>query len=229
MKRNPVPILLNGTALPWSDSYKHLGHVLYKDGSSKLDVDLKRRTFIGCFHELRQELKNQYPIVYMNLIMIYMSHFYGSNLWNLFAIDSVYIAWNNVIRNVFGLSTRTHRFLIEPYSEFTHLFTLLTNRFLKFYDTLYLCDKDVISNLRKCQENDCRSDFGLNIRNICQLNDTFDIRQCCKNSVKYFPVDESEIWRVNFLKDLMDSRSSNQLSDLSSEEIELLIEFVACD
>ena len=46
--------------------------------------------------------------------MIYNSHFYGSNLWNLFAIDDVYIAWNNVVRMVFDLPRSTHRCLLEP-------------------------------------------------------------------------------------------------------------------
>ena len=104
--------------------------------------------------------------------MIYNSHFYGSNLWNLFAIDDVYIAWNNVVRMVFDLPRSTHRCLLEPVSEFKHLFTLLTNRFLKFYRTLFLSDKIIISNLRRIQENDCRSNFGSNIRNICILNNS---------------------------------------------------------
>ena len=45
LKHNPAPIVLNGTSLPWSDSYKHLGHLLYKDGSLKFDVDLKEKVF----------------------------------------------------------------------------------------------------------------------------------------------------------------------------------------
>ena len=77
--------------------------MLYRDGSLKLDVDLKRRSFIGTFHELRQGLKWQHPSVYTNFIVIYISHFYGSNLWNLFDMDDVCIAWNNVVRNVFSL------------------------------------------------------------------------------------------------------------------------------
>ena len=57
IKRDPPPISLDGINLPWSDSYTHLGHVLCKDGSLRLDVDLKRRSFIGKYHELQQEFK----------------------------------------------------------------------------------------------------------------------------------------------------------------------------
>ena len=100
MKHDPCPIYLEGSPLPWCESYKHLGHILYKDGSLKLDCDKKRTTFIGLFHALRQELKQQSPLVYMQLIDIYLAHFYGSNLWNLFSVDNVYTTWNNVLRYV---------------------------------------------------------------------------------------------------------------------------------
>ena len=122
-----------------------------------------KSALIGKFHECRQEFKNPHPVVFMNLIMIYNSHFYGSNLCNLFAIDEVYIAWNNNFRMEFDLPRCTHRCLLEPVSEFKHLFTFLTNRFLEFYCTLFSSDKNIISNLRRIRENDCRSKFGSNI------------------------------------------------------------------
>ena len=83
----------------------------------------------------------------MNLILIYNSHFYGSNLWDLFAINDVYIAWNNVLRTVFDLPRCTHRYLLEPVTEFKHLFTLLINRFIKFYQTFFW---DRIGSSGKC-------------------------------------------------------------------------------
>ena len=225
-KQDPViSIKLNNFDIPWADQYKHLGHILYRDGSLNHDVDFKKRLFIGSFFELKQELKNQDPLVFMNLIKVYMSHFYGSNLWNLFDIDNIYIAWNKVIRIVFNLPYRTHRYLLEPYSGFTHLFSLLTNRFLKFYETLFYSDKNVIRNLRIIQENDCRSTFGINIRNICMRNNTENIFDCQKFGVKYFPIDNNDLWRVNFLKDLCESNNSF----LSEDELNDIIEFVACN
>ena len=229
IKQDPHPISLNGINLPWSDSYIHLGHVLCKNGSLRLDVDLKRRSFIGKFHEFRQELKNPYPVVFMNLILIYNSHFYGSNLWNLFAIDEVYIAWNNVLRMVFDLPRCTHRCILEPVTGFKHLFTLLTNRFLKFYRTLFLSGKNIINNLRRIQEKDCRSNFGSNISMICRLNDTLEIHACLKDSVKYFPINVSDSWRVDLLKELLSiKRNPHHLEGFSSAEVDCFIENLAC-
>ena len=231
LKQDPqYSILFNDFCIPWCDNYKHLGHVLYRDGTLKLDVELKKRSFIGTFYELKQELKVQHPIVFMNLIMVYLSHFYGSNLWNLFSIDDMYTAWNKVIRTVFNLPYCTHRYLLEPLSNFTHLFSLLTNRFIKFYSSLYFSNKKVVSNLRVCQQNDCRSTFGLNISNICLANDTVDIFQCTKNGVKYFPIDEADKWRVYILKELFELKQNKHLTLdlLNSNEIDIWINYAAC-
>ena len=75
LKRDPPPIVLCNYALPWCDTYVHLGHILHKNGSLAFDCDNKRKAFIGEFHALRQELTRQNPLVYMQLIDIYLSIF----------------------------------------------------------------------------------------------------------------------------------------------------------
>ena len=233
-KRDPASFIkMNDFNIPWCDSYKHLGHVFYRDGSLKRDVDLKKRIFIGTFFELKQELKSPDPIVFMNLMMLYNSHFYGSNLWNLIDIDGINTAWNKVVRIIFDLPYRTHRYLLEPFSGFHHIYTLLNNRFLKFYSTIFMSNKKVISNLRLCQENDCRSTFGSNIKNICLINDTLNILDCKKFSVKYFPINETDSWRVGALKELIQSKNFFSIDRLpingfSQEEINDLIYYIAC-
>ena len=123
-----------------------------------------------------------------------------------------------------NLPHQTHRYLLEPFSGFRHLFSLLTNRFLKFYATIYHSDKAIIQNLRLIQESDCRSTFAINIRNICRSNNVNNIFDCKKNGVKYFPIDENELWRVNFLKDLCDCNEF-----LTENELKDIINYVACN
>ena len=71
-----------------------------------------------------------------------------------------------MIRNVYNLPMRTHRYLIEPISGTLHLMSMLTNRFIKFYNTLYTSDKSVVNNLCRVQEHDMRFTFGCNIMNL---------------------------------------------------------------
>ena len=64
---------------------------------------------------------------------------------------------------------------------------------------MLLCDKETIEHLTK--------------------NDLNDLR--------YFKVPENEIWRVNLLKELLDSRLDNiEIPGFSHEEISELIDFV---
>ena len=230
LKHDPVPIKLDGISLPWCDRYIHLGHLLYKDGTLDLDCDMKCKSFTGSFHALRQELKSQDPFVLLNLINIYISHFYGSNLWNLFNCDQVYILWNNMIRNVFNLPQQTHRYLIEPISETHHVFSMLTNRFIKFFLRLYSSDKLVIRNLCQLQLFDMRSTFGSNILHICLAQKILNPLNMRKDLLKYKEIPDSEIWRVNFIKDVLSVRlNSRDQNILSLNELNQVLFCISCN
>ena len=228
-KASPAKILLNGVSLPWSDSFNHLGHLIYKDGTFNLDFENKRKSFVGEFHALRQELGPQTPVVLLNLIQVYLFSFYGSNLWDLFNCESIYTTWNIVIRDIFQLPKCTHRYFIEPISETPHLFTVLVNRFIKFYKNLCVSDKMLIQNLRTIQEIDTRSTFGSNLRNICLSTgcDLLNISDA-KNEVKYQNISNLNVWRVSVLKELLDSRNSNIDTFFNASEIHNLIDYIAC-
>ena len=229
LKTTPAKVMLNGVNLPWSDCFNHLGHLIYKDGTFNLDSEAKRKSFIGQFHAMRQELGQQSPVVIMNLINVYLISFYGSNLWNLFNCDRVYTTWNNVVRNVYQLPACTHRYFIEPISDTPHLFTVLVNRFINFYCNLCISDKLIISNLRNIQENDMRSTFGRNLRNIC-LDTGIDLKHIvqAKNEVKYKDISETNLWRVSILKELLDTKSNNLSTFLQNTEIDEIINYLAC-
>ena len=73
-----------------------------------------------------------------------------------------------MIRNVFNLPYKSHRYLIEPVSGIPHLKTMIVDRFIKFHDSLLNCNKLITRNLAFIQANDFRSDLGRNINNICR-------------------------------------------------------------
>ena len=65
----------------------------------------KRGRFIGKIHSLRQEFGNVDHVVYMKLVSIYLSSFYGSNLWDLNGAGSqrLYATWNIMVRMTFNM------------------------------------------------------------------------------------------------------------------------------
>ena len=228
VKNDPNPIYFDNSPIPWVKKFKHLGHILYKDGNSNHDTDLKKNIFIGKFHSLCQLLKKKDPEIYVRLIKVYLIDFYGSNLWNLYdkSTEKFYITWNKMIRNVFNLPFRTHRYLIEPISGINHLKTMLTDRFIKFYDSILNCDKNITRNLAILQAKDCRSDFGRNIYNICREKGVQFFKDISKGDIKYFPISYHDEWRISILKELLQSKF--YFFPLNYDEINFMIEHIAC-
>ena len=227
VKNDPPPLFLNGSPIPWVSKFKHLGHYLYKDGSSTHDTVYKKNVFIGKFHSLCQLLKNHDPLIYVRLIKIYMIDFYGSNLWNLYDkfTQKFFTSWNRMIRNVFKLPYNSHRYLIEPISGITHLKTMLSDRFLKFYDSVMNCNKKLTRELAHIQSRDCRSDFGRNISNMCREMGTLSFLNIKKGDIKYFPIKEDDKWRVPRLRELLQQNIYNINPDLI--QIENLINYIS--
>ena len=234
VKNNPEPILLNGCPIPWVNKFKHLGHILYKDGNSFHDTVQKKNIFIGKFHSLCQLLKNKDPVVYIKLIQVYLIDFYGSNLWNFYdnATAKFYTSWNRMIRNVFNLPYNSHRYLIEPISGIPHLKCMIINRFIKFYNSILKCNKSITKHIAFIQALDCRSDFGRNIQNICNETKVFNFSDITRENIKYFPASPNDEWKVNILKELLNPNKfdiifTNRDVNLSNMEIKLLVDFLS--
>ena len=64
---------------------------------------------------------------------------------------------------------------------------------------------------------------------MCSRNNSTDIHACLKDSIKYYPINDSDCWRVNLLKELMSiKRNANYLEGFSADEINYLTENLAC-
>ena len=77
-----------------------------------------------------------------------------------------------------------------------------------------------------CQENDCRSTFGLNIRNIYICNETIIFLRGEKFVLKYFPINEKDNWRTKALKEWKQVRA---IEGFSEDKIKEMIEYIACN
>ena len=67
----------------------------------------------------------------------------------------------------FDIPRTSHKYLIEPISQNSHLKIKLVKKFINFSLTLSKCDKPHIIYLQDIQKNDSRSVFGRNSKNIC--------------------------------------------------------------
>ena len=80
--------------------------------------------------------------------------------------------WNIAIREMFNLDRTTHRYLIEPISEMTHIKWSLIKRFVNFVRTIKLSPKRQLKNLLMVSKRDARSTTGRNNRDQQQGSTT---------------------------------------------------------
>ena len=109
--------------------------------------------------------------------------------------------------------------------------TMLTNRFIKFYNSLYTSDKSVINNLRCIQEFDMRSTFGSNIMHLCLTEGNFNPLFMCKNTLKYKELPNNELWRVDLVKEIVMIRKKLSQSnlDFNINELNDILFYICCE
>ena len=123
-KDRPLPsIILSGNRLPWVSSGVHLGNNFdcHYDGMCK-DIAIKRAAYVQKNCEIIQEFYFAHPKTKLHINNVYNCHFTGSPLWNLFGFEAQKLekTWNVSIRQMFDLPRETHRYLVEPVSEYPH-------------------------------------------------------------------------------------------------------------
>ena len=219
---DPINIELYNTQLPWVDSHLHLGHTISKNESTSPDIMKSRAELISNIHALYQELGAIHPQVFMLLVQVYFTSFYGSVIWDLDGESAhrIYATWNVMIRNAFNLPFATHRYILRSLSQRPPLQVSLCNRFRKFCTQIKNCRKPEVLNLFNKQKLDCRSTFGKNYNNIIILN---------KNYGKNYDVPKNCEWKVNMINELVLVRScESQILEFTPDEIEVMLVDLCC-
>ena len=215
-------ISLYGVPLPWVESWKHLGHTIHKDMSSAHDILQRRAEFIGKIHALRQELGKVDPEVFILLVQIYLTSFYGSTLWDLTSASAVrlYSSWNRMIGTTYNLPFATHRYILKELSDRRPLQQTLGKRFTKFCSQIEKCGKPEVINLFHKLKFDSRSTFGKNYRDI--------VLQKIDFSVNYNTPMDAE-WRIPLIRDLLDIRDRQAtLVNFSAEAVSQFLHEACC-
>ena len=227
----PSMLKLYDLALPWVTSVIHLGHLITSVNDTSADILRNKSIFNTKVHELRQELGDQHPEVFLSLVQTYLTSMYGSNLWDLYhsSADKLYTAWNFLRKNTFNLPYATHRYILYNISEKTHLRVALFRRFINFYKKLELCSKPEIVHLFSLQKLDQRSVLGRNCTKLCREYNVTTVNEIHKNDVS-MPIlmDDSQKWRIPFLHDLLHLRDQPQC-DIPQNDILQIIDYICCD
>ena len=225
-----LPVCLGSRPLPFVDQWEHLGVLISSDESLSHDLNIKKGALIGKVHNLRQELGSQDPSVFIKLVKIYMLHFYGSSLWDIFDESSVtlWTEWHKLLKSTFHLPYATHRFLLNDLVACDHPKNLIISRFVKFSRKLAHSENLHIRTLHNLQMNDPRSIYGRNIGGICRLLGVHNMDEVdVSGLMPVNPVPDGEEWRVPIFQDLLYEWNNNS-GFLSEEHTYNMLHYICC-
>ena len=228
-----APISLNQDPLPWVTEVKHLGNTLQSDNKMSTDIAQKRGKLIGKLNALQQEFHYVEPRVFVKIMNIYASAFYGSNLWDIYSreCERIYSSWNVAIRCCYNVDRRTHRYFIQELSETPHPKVMLCSRYMGFRQSLSISSKFPVKFLASLYQGDLRTVYGrtlMRIRKECASPPgQFPSKHLVNRVMKYHVVPEAESWRPSLLRNLLDVRSSRAvLPGFSRDEVQEMIDYI---
>ena len=140
---------------------------------------------------------------------------------------------NTAVQVLFKLPYSTHRYLIEPISEINHVNTMLWSRFIAFNESLRSSPKSCIRLLSNMCKNDARTFLCKNVTNIesdCGLSRDILSKQFLKITLKFSPVHQDNVWKVNIVNELLGIKCNNvQVDNFTYAEIDHMISFLCTD
>ena len=143
----------------------------------------------------------------------------------------IYNTWNTLIRKIFRLDQRSHRYFIEPISKIKHIKIAFMKRFIKFTEQLACSTKRTTRNVFHIIKHDCRSIPGHNLRKIMQYCGKSRISELTSVEVgkmTYHAIPNNEVWRINLVEELLDIRSNiSDIDDWSKDELSDLLEYIS--
>ena len=155
---------------------------------------VKNAAYVEKNIELNQEFFFTHPSTKLTMNRIYISHYSGSPLWNLFGVGAKRIesSYNRSVKIMLDLPYATHRCLIEPLTGERHVKKVLISRYLGFMEKIASSKKRAVKMLMETAKKYVRSVTGHNFRNIMLLVGKSSVESVKKEDVdmvEYFTLD----------------------------------------
>ena len=233
-------VKLNGDMLPWVDTAKHLGNHLSSrlnfscfSPETKTDLLQKRAIFFDRVHQVHQQFGQYHPKLVLNLISIYSTALYGSNLWQICSEEHFKLnrSWNTAVKIVWDLPHPTHKRFLESICPVPHLESVLTGRYVSFVQSLVKSDKSLLRMILSSTSSDLSSLTGQNVSFLQQkhklpnLKALFDGKNSLK-SLRVHPLPNEELWKINLLTEISLIRKEHISVQFDDNSLEEILEFV---
>ena len=130
-----------------------------------------------------------------------------------------------MVRMTFGRPRNTQKYSMEPISSNSHLIIKLIKRFI----TLSNRGKPHLIYLYKLQQNDYRSVYGRNCRNICAEAGVDNILNASYLDISYEPISPEDNYKVSLITELIEMKYGRLVCELTKKEIKCMLEILCSD
>ena len=135
-------------------------------------------------------------------------------------------AYNRSVKMMFDLPFASHRYIVEPLTGRPHLSFLLYPRFLSFTEMVKKPKKKPLKALLDITKSDCRSITGSNFRKIMLLSGQFSFDDIDINNYQYMPIPEGDAWRIDFIKEILESKYSLTVENMDESDMDAILDLV---
>ena len=132
--------------------------------------------------------------------------------------------WNVAVRLMLDIPRESHKYLIEPLSQTTHIKIVLVKRFLTFLEQIRKSNKSASKFLLDSIFQDTGSTTGSNLRNILLNTDKTHVRELCPQDAfnfKYHQIPQEEQWRLPFIQDIIEAKNGQMsISNMMDSDLD---------
>jgi hypothetical protein len=116
-------VSLNGHAIQWVESARHLGNMIDTKLTHQGDCAAKLSAFYGSVNKLVGLYGGLDGSTLCKFFNSFCCSFYGSSLWpfNASSFDNICVQWNKAVRRILNLPYRTHTWLLGPLLGTRHI------------------------------------------------------------------------------------------------------------
>ena len=161
-------------------------------------------------HQVLQQFGYLEPKLVINLLSVYSTALYGSNLWQLNSDEyqKLLRSWNTAVKIIHDLPYSTHVRLLEPLSPVPHLESVLTSRYVGFVENLSKSAKSPLKLLFKLSNSDLGSQTGQNIGFLLAKHSEPALVDLIRKNVSLKkqvinPLPDDEKWKAGMIEELV--------------------------
>ena len=231
-RQQPLPdIFLAGQAITWVSSVKHLGNFIQADLSEKTEVINKRGDFIGRVNGLLANYSSADDILKQEIFNKQCCHLYGAEAWDMTAshVEQFRKTWNHGVRKVFKLPYRTHTRLLYFFTNQHYVMDRIYRRFQKLILMMQKSENERVAYLVNAMIHDSSSIISRNLQCISSKYDLNYYQRYNYTVQSLRSVKCEDDFRL--FCQIQEIRTAIRDSDmfLSTDELEILLEFLCCD